>query len=125
MCASGSGCPVQEASGAVECVCAGAVPAPPPPIPGSDEWLQSDEHALVAPGPEAASAGLDMAMYEAGHAAVHLADYLKHKAETEETKAELAKLVLYCLKQAQPCELVLAESGVVKCKAGTGVAAAA
>jgi len=87
MCASGSGCPVQEASGAVECVCAGAVPAPPPPIPGSDEWLQSDEHALVAPGPEAASAGLDMAMYEAGHAAVHLADYLKHKADTEEVRS--------------------------------------
>ncbi len=30
---------------------------------------------------------MDMAMYEAGHAAVHLSDYLKHKADSEEVRS--------------------------------------
>ena len=143
-------------------------PPPPPPVVGSAQWLKSKEHALVAPGPEAAQSGLNMAMYQAGPIAVNLADYLRHKADDEEVrtgctshaapascrpascrgfhavacagrfrpsathlgvafqgKAELSQIVLDCLKQAQPCELTLDDKGVVKCKAGTGIRAAA
>jgi hypothetical protein len=83
----------------VDCVCEGAAmaafaaqnvaPPPPPPVEGSAQWLKSTEHVLVAPGPEAAQSGLNMAMYQAGPLAVNLADYLRHKADEEEVRTRV------------------------------------
>lgn len=105
-CASGSGCLQQALGGAVDCVCEGAAmaafaaqnvaPPPPPPVVGSAQWLKSKEHVMVAPGPEAAQSGLNMAMYQAGPLAVNLADYLRHKADEEEVRTRVRAACRTC-----------------------------
>jgi hypothetical protein len=71
-------------------------PPPPPPVVGSAQWLKSKEHVMVAPGPEAAQSGLNMAMYQAGPLAVNLADYLRHKADEEEVRTRVRAACRTC-----------------------------
>ena len=72
MCSCGEEAPAEEA------------PPPPPPVPGSLEWMEEPENAIVAPGPEQAAAGSNLAMTESGNIAVNLNDYLRYKAQREQ-----------------------------------------
>jgi hypothetical protein len=81
-----------------ECSCP---PPPPPPIVGSDAWLHSDEQNMVDPGPEAAAAGPNLAMYEAGNVAVNLNAYLKASADKVKTQAQIEGLIYKVL--WEPC----------------------
>jgi hypothetical protein len=88
-CLDGIGCLTQDATGAVMCSCGEGAPAeeapqPPPPVPGSLEWMEEPENAIVAPGPEEAAAGSNLAMTESGNIAVNLNNYLHYKAQREQ-----------------------------------------
>ena len=78
--------------------------------------------------PHAAPVPCRLASCREGHAvacAARLRPSATHLCVAFQGKAELSQIVLDCLKQSQPCELTLDDEGVVKCKAGTGVRAAA
>ena len=73
-----------------ECQCP---PPPPPPIVGSEGWLHSEDQEMEDPGPEAAAAGPNLAMYEAGNVAVNLNNYLKASADKVKTQAQIEGLI--------------------------------
>ena len=96
-------------------------PPPPPPIPGSEPWLLENE-PLVAPGPEKAMAGANLAMSQVGPLAVNMDEYYHNKARIEAVRAKVQHALLKDLEKAQPCEIEIGEDGVTRCKAGTGKA---
>ena len=96
-------------------------PPPPPPIPGSEPWLLGNE-PLVAPGPEKAMAGANLAMSQVGPLAVNMDEYYHNKARIEAVRAKVQHALLKDLEKAQPCEIEIGEDGVTRCKAGTGKA---
>ena len=111
MCSCGAEAPAEAA----------AEPPAPPPVRGSEEWMQAPDNVFVSPGPEEAAAGSNLAMAESGNIAVNLNDYLRYKAQREETAAKTEKILLREMQKAQPCEIEMGEDGVARCKAGTGV----
>ena len=96
-------------------------PPPPPPIAGSEPWLLENE-PLVAPGPEKAIAGANLAMSQVGPLAVNMDQYYQNKARIEAVRAKVQHALLKDLEKAQPCEIEIGEDGVTRCKAGTGKA---
>jgi len=98
-----------------------APPPPPAPTPGSDDWLESPQNAIVAPGPEATAAGMNLASFETGNIAVNLGAYLGAKAVREEADGKMDKILLADLERAQPCVIEIGADGQAKCKVGTGV----
>eukprot|EP00960_Hanusia_phi_P067853 766716-Hanusia_phi.AAC.2 len=92
ICEGDMGCVQQDAAGQLQCACpppptTTAAPETTPPPVGSQPWLQ--KHAVQAPGPAKATAGMNLATYESGNVALQLQNYLQSRADKAEVPCAL------------------------------------
>ncbi|EKX32541.1 hypothetical protein GUITHDRAFT_148564 [Guillardia theta CCMP2712] len=118
LCEGDMGCVQQDPSGQLRCACppppsTTAAPETTPPPVGSQQWLQ--QHAVQAPGPSQAAAGMNLATYESGNVALQLQKYLQSRADKAEVKSKIMAIQLKALEKAQPCHLVTLDDGSVQC----------